>query len=143
MNRANVYIGREEALRDDFHFDSTYDYGEDDEWAEDESQWNGEEEVTEEEATEAKDESQAYLEFLNDEVRIPEFLCNTLNPKLILAQAQKFSRVIGDGDDEDDLGEDSVLLESPLDKIEPYQLFKATLMSKWPAPARIDDGLIN
>jgi hypothetical protein len=85
LNQANVYIGREEALRDDFHFDSTYDYGEDDEWAEDESQWNGEEEVTEEEATEAKDESQAYLEFLNDEVRTPEFLCDTLNPKLTLA----------------------------------------------------------
>jgi hypothetical protein len=42
-------------------------------------------------------------------------------------QAQKFSRGLGD-DDEDELGEDSVLLESPLDKIEPYQLFKATLM---------------
>ena len=79
MNRANVYIGREEALRDDFHFDSTYDYGEDDEWAEDESQWNGEEEVTEEEATETKDESQAYLEFLNDEVRSPEFFYTTWN----------------------------------------------------------------
>jgi hypothetical protein len=28
------------------------------------------------------------------------------------------------------MGEDSVLLESPLDKIEPYQLFRNTLMSK-------------
>ena len=45
-------------------------------------------------------------------------------------QAQKFSRAIDDVDD-DELGEDSVMLESPLDKIEPYQLFKGTLLSKW------------
>lgn len=44
------------------------------------------------------------------------------------AQAQKFSRAIDDVE-EDDLGEDTVLLESPLDKVEPYQLFRATLMS--------------
>lgn len=35
-----------------------------------------------------------------------------------------------DDADEEELGEDSVLLESPLDKIEPYQLFKVTLLSK-------------
>lgn len=29
------------------------------------------------------------------------------------------------------MSEDSVLLDSPLDKIEPYQLFRATLMSKF------------
>jgi hypothetical protein len=45
-------------------------------------------------------------------------------------QAQKFSRVIDD-EEEEELGEDSVLLESPLDKIEPYQLFRATLLCKW------------
>lgn len=44
-------------------------------------------------------------------------------------KAQKFSRAIDDVE-EDDLGEDSVLLESPLDKIEPYQLFRGTLMSE-------------
>jgi len=48
---------------------------------------------------------------------------------LIQNQAQKFSRAIDDAE-EDDLGEDSVLLESPLDKIEPYQLFRNTLMSR-------------
>ena len=46
-----------------------------------------------------------------------------------MTKAQKFSRVIDDAEDEE-LGEDSVLLESPLDKIEPYQLFKQTLLSK-------------
>lgn len=43
-------------------------------------------------------------------------------------QAQKFSRTLDD-DDEGDLGEDN-FLDSPLDKIEPYQLFKGALLSK-------------
>lgn len=59
---------REDALRDDFQLDSTYDYGEDDEWDEEDANWNGEEEVTQGETAEVKDESKAYLEFLNDEV---------------------------------------------------------------------------
>lgn len=29
------------------------------------------------------------------------------------------------------MGEESVLLDSPLDKVDPYQLFSATLMSKF------------
>lgn len=73
------------------------------------------------------DESTAYLEFLNDEVSNLQY---GVHPMILTKfQAQKFSRAV-DEDDEDDLGEDSVLLESPLDKIEPYQLFRATLMSK-------------
>jgi hypothetical protein len=99
---------RDEALRDDFHLESTYDYGEEDEWDDDEANWNAEEEEETGETAESKDESTAYLNFLNEE-------------------AQKFSRAIDDVE-EDDLGEDSVLLESPLDKIEPYQLFRNTLM---------------
>ncbi|PHH61237.1 hypothetical protein CDD81_671 [Ophiocordyceps australis] len=98
---------REEALRDDFHLE-TLDYGDEDEWDEEDANWNGEEETAQEDKAQIQDESKAYLEFLNDE-------------------AQKFSRST-DGDEDGDLGEDSVLLESPLDKIEPYQLFKATLM---------------
>ena len=31
---------------------------------------------------------------------------------------------------DDELGEDSVLLESPLDKIDPYNIFKNSLLSK-------------
>ncbi|KAF9872205.1 nonsense-mediated mrna decay protein [Colletotrichum karsti] len=101
---------REEALRDDYHLEAgNYDYGEEDEWAEDEANWNVEDEPEEEEPTEARDESTAYLEFLNEE-------------------AQKFSRGVEDIESEDDLGEDSVLLESPLDKVDPYLLFSATLM---------------
>lgn len=42
-------------------------------------------------------------------------------------QAQKFSRAIDDSDDQD-LGEDN-FLDSPLDKVEPYQLFKSTMIS--------------
>ncbi|KAG5931655.1 hypothetical protein E4U53_001663, partial [Claviceps sorghi] len=107
----NAMKNREEALRDDFHLENSYDYGDEDEWDDNEANWNGdeeEEEANEEEALQSKDESKAYLEFLNDE-------------------AQKYSRAIEDVDD-DELGEDSVMLESPLDKIEPYQLFKATLL---------------
>lgn len=61
-------VDREEALRDDFHLESSYDYGEDDEWDEDDANWNGEEEELEDEAGDGNDESKAYLEFLNDEV---------------------------------------------------------------------------
>jgi hypothetical protein len=53
-----------------------------------------------------KDESAAYLEFLNEE-------------------AQKFGT--GNNDDDDTLEEES-LLETPLDRVEPYGLFKGTLL---------------
>lgn len=66
---ADNVTDREEALRDDFHLETSFDYGEDDEWDENEANWNGEEEEhNEEETLESKDESKAYLEFLNDEV---------------------------------------------------------------------------
>lgn len=111
---------REEALKDDFTFDSgAYDYEDEDEWGEDEANWNAAEEGGEE-TNDARDESTAYLEFLNEE-------------------AQKFSQIENqyrEADDSDDeLGEDSVLLESPLDKVEVYQLFRGVLMSKF-----INDG---
>ncbi|ODA78543.1 hypothetical protein RJ55_05924 [Drechmeria coniospora] len=100
---------REEALRDDFQFDTNYGEADEDEWDEAETNWNGDEMAEEQEAT-TKDDGKAYLEFLNQ-------------------QAQQFSRSVeDDDDDEEELGEDSVLLETPLDRIEPYQLFKATLM---------------
>jgi importin-7 len=63
-------IDRDEALRDDFHLESTYDYGEEDEWDDDEANWNAEEEEETGETNESKDESTAYLNFLNEEVRI-------------------------------------------------------------------------
>lgn len=106
---------RDDALKDDYTFDAgSYDYDDEDEWAEEDTNWQVEEK-TEEEPQESRDESTAYLEFLNEE-------------------AAKFSRLENqyrDAEDSDDeLGEDSVLLESPLDKLEPYQLFRNALISK-------------
>lgn len=48
-------------------------------------------------------------------------------------------RHFSDDDDEDDLDEAS-LLESPLDKIEPYGLFKNVLMSMYSSPGRLPEG---
>lgn len=76
---------------------------------------------------EAKDESTAYLEFLNEEVGL--FLRIFTETMLINGQAAKFSRSIEDSD-EVEMGEDN-FLDSPLDKIEPYQLFKATMLRKF------------
>ncbi|CAJ2503522.1 Uu.00g109160.m01.CDS01 [Anthostomella pinea] len=108
----NAMLNRQEALKEDYTFDSgNYEYDDDDEWGDDEANWNAED-APEEEPTDARDESTAYLEFLNEE-------------------AQKFTQIentFNNDDSDDELGEDSVLLESPLDKIEPYQLFRGVLM---------------
>lgn len=59
-------------MKDDFQFDGgNYGYDEtDDEWDDEEANWNGGSGETEEEpaAADVKDESTAYLEFLNEEV---------------------------------------------------------------------------
>ncbi|KAI0012052.1 importin-beta domain-containing protein, partial [Xylariaceae sp. FL0662B] len=110
----NALKNREDALKEDFTFDANnYDYDDEDEWGDDDTNWNTEE-GPEEEQTEVRDESTAYLEFLNEE-------------------AAKFSSIESQykeqaNDSDDDLGEDSVLLESPLDKLEPYQLFRGVLL---------------
>ena len=49
-------------------------------------------------------------------------------------QAQKFQN-LDDNDSDDELGEES-LLETPLDKIEPYQLFRNALASKFKPPVQ-------
>jgi len=99
-------MNREEALKDDFPADgSAYDDDDDEEWAGDETAWTEDNEPDEE--ADGKDESSAYLEFLSEE-------------------AQKFAN-IDDNDSDDELGEES-LLETPLDKIEPYQLFRNALL---------------
>jgi hypothetical protein len=95
-------------LKDDYPlsgsaFDDEDDEDED-EWAGDDNAWT--EEAEAEEDNEGKDESTAYLEFLSEE-------------------AQKFSNLEGE-DSDDDLGEES-LLETPLDKVEPYALFRDAL----------------
>lgn len=100
---------REEAQKeDDFGLGGDYD---DDE--EEDEEWEGEDwdhEETEE-AADIKDESTAYLDFLSQ-------------------QASKFNAVVGDDDGDDELEEES-LLETPLDQMEPYGLFKTALQSSF------------
>ncbi|EHK99074.1 putative importin [Glarea lozoyensis 74030] len=100
---------RDDVLKDDFPLDqSAYDDYEDEEeepWAGDDNQWG--EENEQEETEEVKDESTAYLEFLNEE-------------------AQKFKN-LEDDDSDEELGEES-LLETPLDKVEPYMMFRDALL---------------
>jgi hypothetical protein len=99
---------REEAQReDDFGLGGDYD---DDE--EEDDEWEGEDWEAEEteESTDVKDESTAYLDFLSQ-------------------QASKFNAVVGEDEGDDELDEES-LLETPLDTMEPYGLFKSTLESK-------------
>lgn len=104
-------VDREEALKDDYPLTgSTYDDDdeeEDDEWAGDDTAWTEENEAEDE--VDGKDESSAYLEFLNEE-------------------AAKFGN-LEEADSDDELGEES-LLETPLDKLEPYQLFRDALLSE-------------
>lgn len=104
---------REEATKEsDFTLDDDLDDDDED------NDWDGEVEWNEEEVEEAldddvADESAAYLEFLNQE-------------------AQKFG-AYGD-DDDDDMDEES-LLETPLDKVEPYGMFKQVFLSKSTLPS--------
>lgn len=104
---------RKEALESDYPLGgSAYgdedDEDEDAEWGGEDAAWAEEEEELDEDG-EGKDESAAYLDFLNEE-------------------AQKFGG-LDDFDSDDELGEES-LLETPLDKVEPYGMFKDALMSK-------------
>lgn len=99
---------REEATKEsDFAFDDEDDEGDE------ENDWTGEVEWTDQDETEAapdadvEDESATYLEFLNQE-------------------AQKYGSFVDDEDDE--LDEES-LLETPLDKVEPYGMFKHVMMN--------------
>ena len=100
---------REEAQREeDFGLTGEYDDDEDDEEEWDAAEnWETEEN---EESTDVKDESTAYLDFLSQ-------------------QAQKFNAAVGEDEGDDELDEES-LLETPLDQMEPYGLFKETLQSK-------------
>ena len=71
-----------------------------------------------------KDENAAYLDFLNEEVKT--MLIAPFDIAESALKAQKFNAVT---DAEDDELEEESMLETPLDKIEPYGLFKNTLMS--------------
>jgi hypothetical protein len=52
-----------------------------------------------------------------------------MDQRLIATQAQKFN--VGNDDDDDELEEEGIL-ESPLDKIEPYSMFKHALFRMYP-----------
>lgn len=73
LNANHWKTDREDALRDDFTLDAGYDYVDEDEWDERDVAWNGDEEAGsagDDESPETKDESAAYLEFLNEEVSL-------------------------------------------------------------------------
>jgi hypothetical protein len=112
-------LDREEAKKEDnFDFSNEYDEEEEEEW-EGDNDWNNDAD----EAEDVKDESAAYLEFLNEEVHVimqNEFAATNFD------QAQKFTAV---SDDDDDELEEESLLETPLDKVEPYGMFKDALLS--------------
>ncbi|RAO68480.1 uncharacterized protein BHQ10_004492 [Talaromyces amestolkiae] len=99
---------REAATRES---DYTYDDEEDD-LVDEDTEWDGEVEWNDQDEAEGggdddvADENAAYLDFLSQE-------------------AQKFGSFADD--DDDDLDEES-LLETPLDKVEPYGLFKNVLL---------------
>ncbi|KAB8338931.1 hypothetical protein FH972_021871 [Carpinus fangiana] len=108
---------REEAKREnEFQLNSDF---EDDE---DEGDW-GEEDGWQNEAGDAedvRDESSAYLDFLSEE-------------------AQKYSAF--GGDDDDELEEESIL-ETPLDELEPYSMFKQSLLKLQSEQPQFYEGLL-
>ncbi|KAL4778196.1 armadillo-type protein [Aspergillus varians] len=113
---------REDATKES---DFTYEDEEEDDEGND---WDGEIEWTEQDEAEAvpegdvADESAAYLDFLNKE-------------------AQKFGSFAGD-DEEDELDEES-LLETPLDKVEPYGLFKQVFLNLQQEQPQLYENLTN
>ncbi|OJJ58646.1 hypothetical protein ASPSYDRAFT_57909 [Aspergillus sydowii CBS 593.65] len=113
---------REDATKES---DFTYEEEEEDD---EENDWDGEIEWTEQDEAEVgaegdiPDESAAYLDFLNKE-------------------AQKFGSFAGD-DDDDELDEES-LLETPLDKLEPYGLFKQVFLNLQQEQPQLYENLTN
>ncbi|KAL9637334.1 MAG: hypothetical protein Q9164_002255 [Protoblastenia rupestris] len=107
---------REEATKEN-DFQLNEDDDDDDETDQDIETWNENGETwTNDDADDAedvKDESTAYLDFLTEERGV---------------QAQKFG---AGGDQSDDDLEEESLLETPLDKVEPYGYFKETLLSRF------------
>lgn len=130
----NAEKNRAEAMKDDFTLDpGSYDYEDDDEWDEDDANWNADGDQ-EEDPSDVKDESTAYIEFLNEEVRSSSRPCASQlldSGRLTPLQAQKFSNLDQGGfESDDDLGEQSLLLETPLEKVEPYGIFRTVLLRK-------------
>ncbi|PGH18708.1 hypothetical protein AJ80_04361 [Polytolypa hystricis UAMH7299] len=99
-------MNRDEITKEtDFTLDDDIDDDEDNDWS-GEVEWTAEDEAEGAEGDVA-DESSAYVEFLNQE-------------------ALKYGSV---GDDDDDELDEESLLDSPLDKLEPYGMFKNVLLT--------------
>ncbi|PYI21977.1 ARM repeat-containing protein [Aspergillus violaceofuscus CBS 115571] len=111
--------------REDATKESDFTYDDEDDVDDEDNDWDGEVEWTERDEAEGvveddvADETTAYLDFLNKE-------------------AQKFGSFADDDDDE--LDEES-LLETPLDKVEPYAMFKHVFMSLQQEQPQLYDNL--
>ncbi|KAL7276738.1 Nonsense-mediated mRNA decay protein 5 [Rhizina undulata] len=110
---------REEIAKEGLSLEETYDSESDNEW-EAEADWTGEGDDADE--LDIPDESAAYMEFLNSE-------------------AQAHGSSLPFLDDDDDQLEEETLLETPLDLIEPYQLFTGALLNLQQSQPQIYDGL--
>lgn len=113
----------------DFTLNEDDDDDEDAAWqGEEDAAWTNDLDEGEAEG-DVKDESAAYLEFLNEEVNsrmYPDPIA--ILTKHHMLQAKKFHAATAEDDDE--LEEES-LLETPLDKVEPYGIFKGSLLSRF------------
>ena len=121
--KSNLPSDREEATKE-----GDFTLNEDDDEDNEQEEWEGEVAWTndgDEGEGDVKDGSAAYLEFLNEEVSNQDGI-DTAGSLRGTPQAQKFGAA---NDDEDDELEEESLLETPLDRVEPYQMFKATLLS--------------
>ncbi|KAI6250641.1 putative importin [Erysiphe necator] len=110
---------REEALREDYSLDNQYGNDEDDEWKADDTAWNDDGEGDDDK--DDKDEKNAYINYLNEE-------------------AQNFKNLESHESD-DELGEES-LLETSLDRIEPYVLFRDALLKLQQEQPQLYESLI-
>ena len=72
-----------------------------------------------------RDDSNAYIDFLSDEVSI-HFSNSAIVGLLTSKQARKYACLSGD---DEELEEDN-LLDTPIDKLEPYTMFKQSLLGK-------------
>lgn len=71
------------------------------------------------------------MEFLKEEVGlVPDLVINETE------EWQQSEKLGGAQDDSDDDLEEETLLETPLDKVEPYGLFKDTLLSAYISESR-------
>ncbi|CAZ80144.1 unnamed protein product [Tuber melanosporum] len=113
---------REEIQKEGLTIDDTYDTESDTEW-EGEATWSAD--ADEGDEADIPDESSAYMDFLNSE-----------------AQARGGSSGLATAwaDEEEDL-EEETLLETPLDHVEPYMLFRSALMDLQNTQPHIYEGL--